>query len=117
MASAQKSNRRRERFGSQSHFQLPDLGESHRPVETLAQLRGGKGLLFAVTSLLMYMQVCSINFEITLVLRTYLRYTQVSQDGFKSCIPTRFPPRQWKSTIEPNAVWLDTFSNASLPSG
>lgn len=86
MAWAQKSNRRRERVFSQSHFQLPDLGESQRPAETLAQLRGGKGLLFAVTSLLTHMQVCSVNFEITLFLRTYLRYIQVSQDGFKSPI-------------------------------
>ena len=75
MAWAQKSNRRRERLGSQSHFQLPDLGESQRPVKTLGQLRGGKGLLFAVTSLLMHMQVCYLNSEITLFLRTYLRYT------------------------------------------
>lgn len=117
MAGAQKSNRRRERVGSQSHFQLPDLGESQRPAETLAQLGGGKGLLSAVTSLLTHVQVCSVNFEITLFLRTCLGYIQVSQDGFKTHIPTHFPPRQRESTIEPNAVWLGTFSNTSLPGG
>lgn len=63
VAWAQKANRRRERDGAQSHFWLSDLEKTQRPVETLAQVKEGKGLLLAVTS---HMQVCFVNIEITL---------------------------------------------------
>lgn len=75
MAWAQKANRRRGRDGTQSHFRLLDLEKTQRPVETLAQVREGKGLLLAVTS---HMQACFVNIAITLFLRTYLRHIQVS---------------------------------------
>lgn len=51
VAGAWKSNRGKERVGSRAHFQLCHLGESRQPVETLAQLRERRGLLFAAVSL------------------------------------------------------------------